>query len=70
MHLEFSLWYANPMEEFEADNFAEDLFFGGGALEAFVSLHGMDGAKLAEKVFGLPVVRVERVIEYYRSIGV
>jgi Zn-dependent peptidase ImmA (M78 family) len=67
VHRTASGWYADGTEEFEAENFAEDLFFGGGALEAFTSLHGCDAAKLAQQVFGVPVSRVSRAIEFYRK---
>jgi Zn-dependent peptidase ImmA (M78 family) len=67
LHLDRTLWYGDTSEEYEADNFAEDLFFGGGALQAFVSLHGSDSVLLAEKVFGVPVERVERAILFYKK---
>jgi Zn-dependent peptidase ImmA (M78 family) len=53
-------------EEHEAENFAEDLFFDGGALEAFVSMHGFDAHLLASRVFGVPATKVQRAIDFHR----
>lgn len=52
-------------EENEAENFAEDLFFAGGALAAFISLHGADTRLLASKVFGVPERKFVRAIDFY-----
>lgn len=54
-------------EEAEAERFAEDLFFGGGALEAFVTLHGLNAEKLAEKVFGVPTEKMRLAIVFYQK---
>lgn len=54
-------------EEQEAENFAEDLFFGGGALEAFATLHGTNAEVLASRVFGVPVRKVQRAMNFYEK---
>lgn len=50
--------------ELEANNFAEDLFFGNGALEAAVSLHGRNVQHLARRVFGVPEQSVEIALRF------
>lgn len=51
-------------EEREANYFAEDLFFGNGALDAAVSLHGRNIAYLAKRVFGVPETAVQIALEF------
>lgn len=52
-------------EEREAEQFAEDIFFSEGALQAFIGLHGSNEDVLASKVFGVPTRKVKAAISFY-----
>ncbi|AQS48822.1 hypothetical protein BMG03_14245 [Thioclava nitratireducens] len=59
-----SMFYADPKEEREANQFAATLLFGDGALEAARSLHGNDVPKLAH-YFGVSERTIEIAMKQY-----
>ncbi|QPH53517.1 ImmA/IrrE family metallo-endopeptidase [Pontivivens ytuae] len=56
---------SDDSNEQRAENFAEDLFFGDGALKAAVSLHGRDVGRLAN-VFKVPSAKIRNRMRFER----
>jgi Zn-dependent peptidase ImmA (M78 family) len=67
-HLDFRFDYFGIEHlEREANYFAEDMFFGEGALDAALSLHGPAIDYLASKVFGVPRKVLQIAVDFRSS---